>query len=71
VAPTLCGRCGAIIERNEPILEITLPNVKRKSRRCGACAESPVPPDLPEAITNRSTKAMKPILGRATWKINR
>lgn len=43
----VCGRCGARIDRGQPCQRIILAGVRRERRRCAACAEGPVPPDLP------------------------
>lgn len=43
---TICGGCGAFLERGVPVELLTLPHVRRVGRR-GACCAGPVPPDLP------------------------
>jgi hypothetical protein len=69
-APRLmsCGFCkGRDIKQGDPVLYITLPNVKREMRRCTDCA-GPAPPDLPPLVAQKmpgdfsmvSVSAMKP-----------
>lgn len=44
-----CGRCGLLLERGMAIQVITRNGLKRKLLRCAICADSAVPPDLPES----------------------
>ncbi|HKE44575.1 MAG TPA: hypothetical protein VKB41_08555 [Steroidobacteraceae bacterium] len=44
-----CGRCGEVIKTGEALLEIQIPKVKARLRRCEAC-EGPAPPDLPDHV---------------------
>jgi len=41
-----CGSCGQILLRDQPVLAITIDNVRAKKFRCVMCA-GPAPPDLP------------------------
>lgn len=49
-ADVLCGRCGVVLHRGEPLLEIQIAGLTRPRRRCGACAGGPVPVDLPPLV---------------------
>jgi hypothetical protein len=54
VETRLCGRCGAVIARGEAFLELQLPGVLTKKRRCAGCAEQPVP-TLPPLVERTVT----------------
>lgn len=49
-----CGRCGALLVEGTPIQTVSLEHTKRMLIRCGACADGPTPPDLPENIKHYS-----------------
>ena len=44
---TLCGRCGAQLSSNAPAQLVTMPPATWKLLRCVACADGPVPDELP------------------------
>jgi hypothetical protein len=46
----LCGRCGHLIPKGDPVLEVRLVKVTDPKLRCATCADSPVPPDLPPLV---------------------
>lgn len=49
-----CGFCKSRdIKQGEPVLYVTLPNVKREMRRCVDCA-GPAPPDLPPMVAQKT-----------------
>lgn len=48
----LCGGCAARITKDEPMVRITLPAVKRVKFRCQACA-GPLDVDALEALAIR------------------
>lgn len=55
----LCGVCSAQITRGRPIQVISLPGQAWRMYRCEACADGPVPPDLPPLIeTARGQRPM-------------
>jgi|SRR5882724_10306650 len=48
-----CGFCKSReIKQGDPVLFVTLPNVKREMRRCVDCA-GPAPPDLPPLLPQK------------------
>lgn len=72
---TLCGGCGSLMSSNAPVLQVTLPNVKRALVR-GECCAGLAPPDLPQNPPTRTTSPMVPIkkissgftVGPKIWK---
>ncbi len=48
-----CGACNADLHTGDPLLELVLPNLRRRLLRCPACA-GPAPPDLPPLIETAS-----------------
>ena len=59
-----CGNCDALVAFGDPVLVMTLANVRRKLVRCQACAGD-APPDLPPLETRpepqRRTRRMMPL----------
>lgn len=47
-----CGLCTAAIPAGDPLVRVTVPNVRRALLRCVACV-GPAPPDLPALIEQR------------------
>lgn len=57
----LCGRCGELVEANEPVQMMQFNGMKRRLIRCQKCVGD-APPDLPEhVVLQRSTKKMQPL----------
>lgn len=55
---TLCGgRCGGTVNVGDPVQLVEVPGMRRKLIRCEQCADSQVPPDLPEAIVKGTVAA--------------
>ncbi len=44
----LCGACGAVIQRGDPVQRIAIIGVKRAKNRGACCADSEAPADLPD-----------------------
>jgi len=42
----MCGGCGKLLQRDDPVLATTINGLRRKLLRCAECA-GPAPPDLP------------------------
>lgn len=45
----LCGLCGELIEKGEPMLELTIAGISNPKPRCKVCA-GPAPPNLPPLV---------------------
>ncbi len=57
----VCGGCGKLLQRGDPIQERKIGMVRRKFLRCEECA-GPAPPDLPVLGPRQNfTKAMQPL----------
>ena len=52
-----CGQCRVELRRGDPVIAIAIDGMKRPLFRCGPCAGSPVPPDLPPLVE----RAFEPI----------
>jgi hypothetical protein len=50
----LCGACGKVVPKGEPIQALMLVNLGRALYRCQACAEGPCPLDLPSPVVVQS-----------------
>lgn len=56
-----CGKCHTTIRRGEPLLEFFFAAVKHPKKRCVACADYPLPDDLP-ALVDRAPVSTAPMV---------
>mgnify|MGYP001563293428 CR=1 FL=1 len=55
-----CGCCLRTIYFNQPMLEVTIPPLTQKFRRCPDCAGEPTPADLPDR-THEPRRSVQPL----------
>ncbi len=56
-----CGKCGEAITVGEPMRTYRLPGVTSVKVRCAACADDPVPTDLPRVADRVPGTAPPPV----------
>ncbi len=57
-----CGRCGAAFGVGDPMQRTAIPGLplKQQLKRCTACADGPVPADLPPLPNPKSVDDLAP-----------
>lgn len=57
----VCGGCGKLIPKGDPIQVTTITGIQRLKYR-GECCAGDAPPDLGEVVTRRNPPKMKPLM---------